>query len=135
MKKQMRAEVDKFVEQTVGILRAETVRFCDLVTARVNGAPYGDEEQPKKFTPRSLTCFQAYVDRFRKLNIFGDEKIEQMLVELKSTYLDNATVAELQTTGMAKAVSDMCAKIRETAANENGEMSEFLNLAKRRIVL
>jgi hypothetical protein len=135
MKKQMRAEVDKFVEQTVGILRAETVRFCDLVTARVNNTPYGDEEQPKKFMPRSLTCFQAYVDRFRKLNIFGDEKIEQMLVDLKTTYLDNTTIAELQAPSMAKAVTDLCAKIRETAANENGEMSEFLNLAKRRIVL
>lgn len=135
MRQQMREEVEKFVEQTVGILRAETVRFCDLVTARVNGTPYGDEDQPKKFTPRSLGCFQAYVDRFRKLNIFGDTKIEQMLVELKTTYLDNATVAELQAPGMAKAVTDMVAKIRETAANENGEMSEFLNLAKRKIVL
>lgn len=135
MRKQMREEVEKFVEQTVGILRAETVRFCDLVTARVNGTPYGDEEQGKKFTPRSLGCFQAYVDRFKKLNIFGDEKIEEMLVDLKTTYLDNATVAELQAPGMAKAVTDMVAKIRETAANENGEMSEFLNLAKRRVVL
>ena len=79
LKEQMAHEVGEFVEQAVGTLRQETVRFCDLVMARVNGTPLEGEDEPKKLTGRSLVCFKKYVEWFQQMNLFGDDQIETML--------------------------------------------------------
>jgi len=134
LKQQMAEEVGKFVEQAVGTLRMETVKFCDLVMARVNGHVLDGEEQPKKLTGRSLACFRKYVDWFRQMNLFGDDQIESMLEEFKSTYLDPfSSPTDLQTPQIQQAITDRMGEIRELAAAENGEMSSFIRMAKRRV--
>lgn len=87
---QMQAEVGKFVDEYVTSMRDETVRFCELITARINGKPYGDETDTKKLTPKSISCFRNYVDRFRSMNIFGDGEIEKMLVDFRDMFLDSS---------------------------------------------
>lgn len=134
LKQQMAEEVGKFVEQAVGTLRQETVKFCDLVMARVNGQALEGEEQPKKLTGRSLACFRKYVDWFRQMNLFGDDQIESMLDDFKSTYLDPfSSPTDLQTAQMQQAITNKMSEIRKLAAAENGEMSSFIRMAKRRV--
>jgi len=134
MQKRMKEEVDKLVNETVCTLRNETVKFCDLVIARVNGSPYGDEEEGKKLTKRSLTSFRKYVDWFREMNVFGDKDIEKMLDEFKSTYLsDLTTPQEIQNAQVANAIVDHMNKIRAMAQGDSGGVDEVLNIAKRKI--
>lgn len=136
LKEQMSQEVGEFVEQAVSTLRTETVRFCDLVMARVNGMPMDGEEEPKKLTGRSLVCFKKYVDWFQQMNLFGDNQIESMLSEFRQTYLDPFTSpASLQTPVMQQQITERMAEIRKLAAAENGAMSSFIHMAKRRIQL
>jgi hypothetical protein len=136
LKEQMSHEVGEFVEQAVGTLRSETVRFCDLVVARVNGTALEGEEEPKKLTGRSLICFKRYVEWFQQMNLFGDDQIESMLADFRSTYLDPfSSPANLQTPVMQQQITERMAEIRKLAAAESGEMSPFIRMAKRRIQL
>lgn len=134
MQVRMKEEVDKLVNETVCTLRNETVKFCDLVVARVNGSPYGDEEEGKKLTKRSLASFRKYVDWFREMNVFGDKDIEKMLCEFKSTYLGELTTPqEIQNTQVANAIVDHMSKIRSMAQGDSGAVDNVLNIAKRKI--
>lgn len=134
LKKQMAEEVGEFVQQAVNTLRQETVRFCDLVAARVNGRPLDGETEPKKLTARSLGCFKKYVDWFSQMNLFGDDQIESMLHDFRETYLNPfSSPTEFQSTQMQEAITARMAEIRRLAAAENGEMSKFIKMAKRRV--
>ncbi len=134
LKRQMAEEVGEFVQQAVSTLRQETVKFCDLVAARVNGTALEGEEEPKKLTARSLGCFKKYVEWFGQMNLFGDDQIESMLQEFRQTYLDPfSSPTSLQTPQMQEAITARMAEIRKLAAAENGEMSKFIKMAKRRV--
>jgi hypothetical protein len=84
LRSQMQKEVSGFVEDYAKTMRAETIKFCDLMTARVNEQPFGDEDEPKKLTGRSIDMFRRYADRFRNMNIFGYNEVEKMLNECLS---------------------------------------------------
>lgn len=136
MRKKMKEEVNRFVDEAVSVMRERTVDFVELVTARVNGTTYKDEKKPKKFTARTLGCFRKFVDRFKALNIFGDDKVEQMLDELRTNFLDPAeSPKDLTNEGMKKALNQHLETLRALAAAENGERSQFIGLAQRRIEL
>ena len=139
MREKMQAEVGNFVQEYVSAMRGETVRFCDLLSARINGTPFEDEDKPKKLTPRSLKYFRKYVDRFRRFNIFGDDEIEKMLAAFRSEFMGGEeTPKNFQGDGIKSAVTAALSKIRVKAANDPGapgQTSKFVNRLRRRVVI
>ncbi len=132
----MQAEVGNFVEEYVSAMRGETVRFCDLLSARINGTPFEDEASPKKLTPRSLKYFRKYVDRFRRFNVFGDDEIEKMLADFRSEFMGgDETPKNFQGDGVKAAVTAALSKIRVKAANDSEQTSKFVNRLRRRVVI
>lgn len=136
LRTQMKDEVGGFVEEYVGAMRGETIKFCDLMTARVNERPYGDETEPKKLTGRSLAYFKKYVDRFRKMNIFGDQEIEDLLAQFRDNFLDgNVVPSDLDNGQIKQGITSSLAAIRKKASLEGEEASEFLGQLRRKVVL
>lgn len=132
----MQSEVGKFVEEYVNSMRGETIRFCDLMTARINGKPFGDETDSKRFTPKSISCFRNYVDRFRQMNVFGDEEIEKMLFEFQTTFLTTGTAPQdLESNTIKTSVSEALEAIRNKAAAEGEGGSKFIGELQRKVVL
>lgn len=136
LRKQMQTEVGEFVGEYVASMRNETVRFCDLMTARIDGKPYGDESDSKKLTPKSISCFRKYVDRFRSMNIFGDGEIEKMLSEFRDTFLDSGvTPKDLESATIKNSVTRALEAIRLKAAAEGDSGSKFIGELKRKVTL
>jgi hypothetical protein len=136
LKKQMQEEVGEFVGEYVTSMRNETVRFCDLMTARINGKPYTDEEDSKKLTPKSISCFRNYVDRFRSMNIFGDGEVEKMLTDFRDNFLDSGVgVKDFESANVKDGVTKALETIRNKAAAEGTSCSKFIGELKRKVVL
>ena len=136
LRTQMQTEVGEFVGEYVTSMRNETVRFCDLMTARITGRPFGDETDAKKLTPKSISCFRNYLDRFRSMNIFGDGEIEKMLSEFKDTFLDSGvSTQDFESATMKTSVSNALEAIRNKAAAEGESGSKFIGELKRRITI
>jgi len=136
LRKQMQAEVGEFVGEYVTSMRDETVRFCELMTARINGKPYADEEDSKKLTPKSIACFRNYVDRFRSMNIFGDGEVEKMLSDFRDNFLDSGIgVKDFESANVKDGVTKALEAIRNKAAAEGESCSKFIGELKRRVVL
>lgn len=136
LRRQMQAEVGEFVGEYVTSMRTEVVRFCELMTARINGKPYGDETDSKKLTPKSISCFRNYVDRFRSMNIFGDGEVEKMLVEFRDTFLDSGVAPkDFESATIKNSVARSLEAIRNKAATEGESGSKFIGELKRKVVL
>ncbi len=136
LRTQMRDAVGEFVGDYVTSMRDETVRFCELMTARINGQPFGDEEKSKQLTPKSISCFRKYVDRFRSMNIFEDGEIETMLTEFRDTFLDEGIrPQDFDSANVKNSVSDALEAIRDKAAAEGESGSKFIGELKRRVIL
>ena len=132
----MQEEVKEFVEDYVTSMRDETIRFCDLMTARINGKPFGDETESKKLTPKSISCFRNYVDRFKQMNIFGDAEVEKMLSEFRDTFLDSGiTPSDFDSANIKTSVSKSLEAIRNKAATEGQSGSKFIGELKRKVTL
>lgn len=133
---QMQEEVGEFVKEYVTSMRNETVRFCDLMTARINGKPFGDETDSKKLTPKSISCFRNYVDRFSQMNIFEDVEIAKMLSEFRDTFLSSGiTPSDFDSSNIKNSISKALESIRNKAAAEGESGSKFIGQLKRRIIL
>jgi len=129
-------EVGKFVEEYVEVMRTETVRFCELMTARISGQPYGNETDAKKLTPKSISCFRNYLDRFQNMNIFGDKEIETMLSDFRGTFLDSGvTTQDFESATVKNSITTALEAIRAKAAIEGENGSRFVGELKRRVVL
>lgn len=136
LRKQMSEEVSDFVEEYVKTMRAEAVEFCKLMSARVSGQPYGDEEEAKKLTPRSISMFRKKVDRFKQMNIFGDNEIEKMLNEFNESFLSEGTTpTDFDSDHMKSSVSESLAAIRKKAAEDGESTSKFIGQLKRKVVI
>lgn len=136
LRNKMQAEVGEFVGEYVTSMRNETVRFCELMTARISGKPFGDEDNAKKLTPKSISCFRNYVDRFRSMNIFGDSEIEKMLSEFRKTFLDSGvSPKDFESTTVKESVTRTLASIRSKAAAEGNNTLGFINELKRKVIL
>ena len=136
MRRQMKEEVGTFVGEYVGAMRGEVVRFCELLTARIDGKAFGDELEPKKLTAKSLSCFANHVDKFRNMNVFGDDQIENMLVDFKRNFLTEGTNAsDFESNTVKHSVTTALSKIREQARIEGESGSKFVGELKRRVVL
>jgi len=136
LKETMQHEVSGFVEQYVSQMRGEVVKFCDLMSARVNNKPYGDEAEAKQLTGRSLSFFRKYIDKFKTLNVFGDINIDKMLTDFRDQYLDLGTTSKsFDSAAMKTAVSLSLSSIRKQASLEEGETSSFINSLKRKVIL
>lgn len=136
LRKQMQEEVSIFVEEYVTSMRNETIRFCDLMSARINGKPYGNENDSKKLTPKSISCFRNYVDRFRQMNIFGDSEIENMLSEFKDNFLDSGIgPKDFDSANIKNSITKSLETIRNKAAAEGESGSKFIGELKRRVIL
>lgn len=136
LRKQMQNEVGEFVGEYVMAMRNETIRFCELMTARINGKPFGDEKDSKRLTPKSISCFRNYVDRFRSMNIFGDGEIEKMLTEFRNTFLDTGVAPQdFESATVKDSITKSLEAIRNKAATEGDSSSKFIGELKRRIVI
>lgn len=132
----MQSEVGEFVGEYVASMRNETVRFCNLMESRINGKPFGDETDSKKLTPKSISCFRNYIDRFRQMNIFGDGEIEKMLSEFRDTFLDSGVAPnDFESATIKGSVTKALEAIRNKAATEGDNTSKFVGELKRRITL
>ena len=106
------------------------------MTARINGQPFGDETDSKQLTPKSISCFRNYVDRFRSMNIFQDEDIEKMLSDFRDTFLDEGIrPQDFESATVKNSVSDALEAIRNKAAAEGESGSKFIGELKRRVIL
>ncbi|KKN91227.1 hypothetical protein LCGC14_0220950 [marine sediment metagenome] len=136
LRQQMQTAVGEFVGEYVTTMRDETVRFCNLMTARINGTPFEDEEDVKGLTPKSISCFRNYIDRFRSMNVFGDGSIEKMLSEFRDTFLDSGvTPQDFESATVASSITKALEAIRNKAAAEGESGSQFIGELKRRIVI
>jgi len=136
LRKQMQDEVSQFVGEYVASMRSETIRFCELMSARINGKPFGDEPESKRLTPKSISCFRKYVDRFKSMNIFGDQEIEKMLTEFKNTFLDSGiSPKDFESATVKDSVTKALETIRSKAAIEGQSSSKFIGELKRQVVL
>lgn len=136
LRRQMQSEVGEFVGEYVTSMRDETVRFCDLMAARINGKPFDEETDSKKLTPKSISCFRNYVDRFRQMNIFGDGEVEKMLSEFRDTFLDSGVAPQdFENATVKTSVSKALETIRKKAAAEGQSGSKFIGELKRRITI
>lgn len=136
LKETMQHEVSGFVEQYVSQMRGEVVKFCDLMSARINGKPFGDEAEAKQLTGRSLAFFRKYIDKFRTLNVFGDNNIDKLLTDFRDQYLDLGTTSKsFDSAAMKTAVSLSLSSIRKQASLEEGEGSQFINSLKRKVII
>jgi len=136
LRAKMQTEVGEFVEDYVLAMRKETIRFCELMTARVNGRAYGDEADAKKLTPKSIACFRKYVDRFKQMNIFGDAKIEKMLSDFRSTFLDfGVAPKDFESATIQDGITTALKAIRSNAASEGESCSKFIGELSRKVVL
>lgn len=130
LRSKMSEEVSSFAKEYVDAMRAETIKFCDLMSARINGKPFGDEEEPKQLTPRSLAMFKNYVDRFKNMNIFGDNEIQKMLEEFRTNFFDlGVTPKDLDNDQMKQSITTSLSKIRNLAKEEGS------SILKRKIVI
>lgn len=133
---QMQEEVGKFVSEYVTSMRNETIRFCDLMSARINGEVFEDENESKKLTPKSISCFRNYVDRFMQMNIFGDREVEKMLSEFRDTFLDSdVTPKDFESSTVKNSISNALATIRNKTAAEGESGSKFIGELTRKVVL
>jgi hypothetical protein len=136
LRTQMQAEVGEFVGEYVTSMRNETIRFCDLMAARINGKPYGDETDSKNLTPKSISCFRKYVDRFRSMNVFEDNEVEKMLSDFRSTFLDAGVAPkDFESATVKDSITGALEAIRQKAAAEGESGSKFIGELKRRIIL
>lgn len=136
IKEKLQKEVGSFVEDYIGSMRTEVVRFCDLIKARANGTPYGEEKEIKKLTPKTLTAFRKYIDRFRDLNIFGDTELEKTLNEFKEQFLDaDFNTKTLESSALQQAILSASKEIRKAASMENEQTSVFIKSLKRKVVI
>lgn len=136
LRNQMQVEVGGFVEEYVCTMRNETIRFCNLMEARINGKAFGDENEAKRLTPKSIACFRSYLDRFRQMNIFGDNEVEKMLSEFRDTFLDsNIAPKDFESATIKNSVTQALEAIRNKAALEGSSSSRFIGELKRRIIL
>ncbi len=132
----MQNEVGEFVGEYVSSMRGETIRFCDLISARINGKPFDDETDVKNLTPKSISCFRKYVDRFRSMNIFGDVEVEKMLSEFRDTFLDSGvSPKDFESETVKTSISTALEAIRNRAAAEGESGSKFIGELKRRVIL
>lgn len=135
-RQKMQEQIGSFVEQYVNAMRSETIEFCELMTARINGQTYKDEEKPKELTPRSLSMFKKYVDRFKQMNIFGDQEIETMLTEFSGQFMDVGTVpGDLDSADIKKGITKTLETIRKKATSQGEEGSKFIKSLKRKVVI
>jgi uncharacterized protein YeeX (DUF496 family) len=135
-REKLQQEANNFAEQYIKTMRKEVVDFCTLMECRVNGKPFGEENEAKQLTGRSLSFFRKYISKFRNMNIFGDNEIEKMLTEFQNQYLDLGTTSKsFDSAAMKTAVSLSLSSIRKQASLEEGEGSQFINSLKRRVIL
>jgi hypothetical protein len=136
LQKQMQGEVKKFAEEYVKSMRAETIQFCNLMEARINGTPFGDEAESKQLTAKSISCFRNHLKRFREMNIFEDNEIETTLNNFNNTFLGSGiSPKDLESATVKNSITSALQKIREKAAAEGDSGSKFIGELKRRIVL
>jgi hypothetical protein len=136
IRNQMQAEVGVFVGEYVSSMRKETIQFCDFMTARINGEPFGEEEDSKKLTAKTFSCFRTYVDRFKQMNIFGDDEIEKMLSEFKDTFLSPGTTnQDFDSEAIKTSVSKTLDAIREKADTEGSSGSKFIGELTRKVII
>lgn len=131
-RKMAKEQAGQFVEEYVGTLRQGVVEFTQLMTARVQGKPYGDEDEPKKLTGRAIGAFRNAIQKFKDMNIWGDNEIDKMLTDFRTQYLgDDASIKSLEG-GLAGDVSKALSAIRAKA--EEDVSSKFGGL-KRKVVI
>ncbi len=136
IKEKLQKEVGSFVEEYVGSMRGEVIRFCNLIKCRANGTIYGEEKEPKKLTPKTLTSFRKYIDKFRDLNIFGDDEITKMLGEFKEQFLDAEFNSKtLESSALQQAIVSAANGIRKAASLESEQTSQFIKSLKRKVVI
>lgn len=135
-KNALQVQAETFAEEYVSVMRRETVKFCELMKARVNGKPYEDEEAPKKLTPRSISYFRKYVDRFRNMNIFGDQEIEKMLHDFRDKFLsEGITPSDLDHDNVKNSITEALTEIRKVASLEGETTSKLIGQLKRKVVI
>jgi hypothetical protein len=136
MTKQIKSEVSDFVKEYVSTMRMETIKFCELMQARVSGKPMEGEEESKKLTGRSMAYFAKYVDKFGKMNIFGDNEIEGMLKEFRQTYLGaGAQIKDFENKSLQNSVVNALETIKQKAAFNNENGSKFIDSVRRRVII
>lgn len=132
---QMQKEVQEFVGEYVGAMRHRTIEFCNLMEARLLGRPFGDEEETKQLTGKSLSSFRKYIDDFSKLNIFGDSEIETLLTSFRKDHMNEFNTVETFDNNLVKSAVVKALDVIRNKASNLDEGSKFIDSLKRKIEL
>jgi hypothetical protein len=136
IKEKMQKEANLFVTEYVEGMRSEVIRFCDLIKCRIDGTPYGEETEAKKLSPKTLTSFRKYIEKFKMLNIFGDSEIDTLLNQFKDQFLDAEFNGKtLESGALQQAILSSTSIIRKAASMENEATSQFIKSLKRKVVI
>jgi len=123
-KTQTRNQLQDFVNDVVGQLRAETVTLCTHVADAIKNG--------KVVRTATINSLKDFIDKFKGLNFVGDARIEEELNAFKRDVLDPHTSEELSAPEMQAEMGRRLAIITE-AASDVTDISAVTGQYKRKI--
>lgn len=135
VQEQMRDEMNGFVKEYMSTLRNETVEFCNMMTARLEGKPWGTDDKVHKFTGKTINAFRKHIDRFCEMNIFGDEDVEKLLKDLKQQYFFEADGKSFNNPALKQSLLNALGTIKEAAKTDTANFNSLVGEIQRKVVL
>lgn len=122
---EMSGAIAEFVDDYIGSFRGEITKFCEHV-AENKGALHG----------KSVNAIIDRIDRFKSMNIFGDDEIASQLGSLKEQ-LNDAKSLNLKhdtSASVAVAIAQSC-KVLNDEVSDVVKKAEITSKVQRRIIL
>ncbi len=115
-------EINEFLHEVVGSLRAQTVDVCSFVVNKI--------KRGEVISERNINNLRKFIERFETLNFVGDTAIHQQLTDLRNNYLHDIKYKNNQT-----ATKQLQKKLSEVmdAAKDLTDVSSVTGQWKRRI--
>ena len=122
---EMSGAVNEFVNDYIGSFRDEVSKFCQYV-ADNKGALHG----------KSINAIINKIDRFKMMDIFGDDEVASKLGILKDQLIDakGLNLKHDTSSSVAAAIAKSC-KVLNDEATDTVKKAEITSKIKRRIIL
>ena len=122
---EMSSAIAEFVNDYIGSFRGEIAKFCEHV-AENRGALHG----------KSVNAIIDKIDRFKSMNIFGDDEIASQLSSLKEQLIDAKSLNLRHDTSasVATAIAQSCKVLHDEVADVV-KKAEITSQIQRRIIL
>jgi len=122
MRHQLQNECKSFVNDYLRSFRGEVASFCQQVI-----------EAHGEVSGHTLSAIRRKIDRFKEMNIFGDNSVVSQLDKLRS-HLESLSGTDLKDVAVASRLSAACQEIRNAATDEK-MLAALCGRVQRQIVL